>query len=235
MEKIKKILTTIYQKVKEFIFSLMEKYKNIEDKKTFYKKVCISIGIIIVVFLAIMIPIWNRNHRMKIGNELYEYAHKLYFYGEGFEYVANENPIAGESYYEEKIIKDKKGNESRYYILDNYDEVIESKFTKGMQERVKEFFGIVEEDGKYYIKDTGRGIGGYRKTTLKIKSTGIGRVTFKAISEFCESNHRINYDRCESEKYLYTVEEEFTIKKKSGKWKIDEYTSIFEFDESVYK
>ena len=223
LNKIKKLLTTIYQKSKEFILSLIEKYKNIEDKKTFYKKVCISIGIIIVVFLAIMIPIWNRNHRMKIGNELYEYAHKLYFYGEGF------------GYGEEKYIDREDGRKDRYYELINYEEVIESKFTKNMVEHVKEFFNIIEEDNKIYIKDIGRGIGGYRKTTLKMKSTGIGRVTFKAISEFCESNHRINYDRCESEKYLYTVEEEFTIKKKSGKWKIDEYTSIFEFDESVYK
>ena len=36
----------------------------------------------------------------------------------------------------------------------------------------------------------------------------------------------------ELNEYLYTIDKPFILVKENGKWKVDEYTSIFEFDDS---
>ena len=85
------------------------------------------------------------------------------------------------------------------------------------------------------MKDYGRGLSGYYGTGLKIKKMSKNRIEYKALSKFCEIDSRVNYgDGCSNEKYYY-VEKPFVLIKEDGIWKVEEYTSVFEFKDKEFK
>ena len=230
----KKYLKNILRHLK----SLFEKLKEIIKKD---KKKSLIIGIVGILILTVLITMLcvnsqsNREKKLKIGYSLYEKVHKMYFYGEGIDYEqdSKNNYITIEK--NEKTSED-KDIVRKYYKIEDYNKSIKNIYSKKKIKDVEEYLHIIKENGSYYIRDIGRGMSGYLKTTLKIKYIGLTKVNFIAESSFCESGYSVSYGQgCSSEEHIYKISKTFSIKKESGKWKVDKYTSIFEFDDSLFK
>jgi len=163
------------------------------------------------------------NKKIELGNSIYEKVHNLYFYGGEIEYKIEENKR-----------KSIEVDDKKYYEISN-KKVIENLVTKNMLLKTSDFLGIKVIEDNYYMKDYGRGLSGYYGTELKIKKINKKRIEYKALSKFCEIDSRVSYgDGCNDEKYYY-IERPFIIVKENGIWKVDEYTSVFEFKDSEIK
>ena len=215
--KLKKAL----QKIKFFcnaFISYLKKHKLISITFIFF---------IILITLILNLFLKNTNYmnqkRIFIGEKLYKQAHDLYFYGEGFEYDLQDK--------NEVIILNK--NNTEYYKLKSL-EYIYNNFTENEINDIKKQFDLTELNNQYYIKNFGRGISSYYGTSLTIKKVYDKKIEFVAQSRFCMIDYQI-YDSCKSEEYYYTIDRPFTLIKEDGIWKIEEYTSVFEFEDKEFK
>ena len=192
------------------------------------KKIIISLLVLLIV-LVMIIVVCNlikkeNNKKIELGNSIYEEIHNLYLYGNGIEYVYDDdkNRIYIEDdgkYYE---IKDKK--------------VFTDLISSESLDRLTKIFEIKEKDNKYYISDFGRGItNAYYGTKLEIKKISKNKIEYKAISTLCKIDSIVSYgEGCTSDGY-YIVEKPFTLVKGDGKWKVSEYTSVFQFSDREIK
>ena len=191
------------------------------------KKIIISLLVLLIV-LVMIIVICNlikkeNNKKIELGNSIYEEIHNLYLYGNGIEYVYDDdkNRIYIEDdgkYYE---IKDKK--------------VFTDLISSESLDRLTKIFEIKEKDNKYYISDFGRGISNYYGTKLEIKKISKNKIEYKALSTLCEKNSIVTYgEGCTSDGY-YEVEKPFTLVKEDGLWKVSEYTSVFQVSDREIK
>ena len=154
----------------------------------------------------------ENNKKIEQGSSIYEEIHNLYYYGGDLDY--------------------KKENDK--YVITNYS-VIENIVSKSFIPKVNEFLSIEEKDNKYYINPIGRGISNYYGTILKIKKISKNKIEYKAISKLCKKDKIVTYgDRCTSDGY-YEIEKPFTIVKEDNKWKVLEYTSVFQFSDREIK
>ena len=192
------------------------------------KKIIISLLVLLIV-LVMIIVICNlikkeNNKKIELGNSIYEEIHNLYLYGNGIEYVYDDdkNRIYIEDdgkYYE---IKDKK--------------VFTDLISSESLDRLTKIFEIKEKDNKYYISDFGRGItNAYYGTKLEIKKISKNKIEYKAISTLCKIGSIVSYgEGCTSDGY-YEVEKPFILVKENGLWKVSEYTSVFHFSDREIK
>ena len=192
------------------------------------KKIIISLLVLLIV-LVMIIVICNlikkeNNKKIELGNSIYEEIHNLYLYGNGIEYVYDDdkNRIYIEDdgkYYE---IKDKK--------------VFTDLISSESLDRLTKIFEIKEKDNKYYISDFGRGItNAYYGTKLEIKKISKNKIEYKAISTLCKIDSIVSYgEGCTSDGY-YEVEKPFILVKENGIWKVSEYTSVFQFSDREIK
>ena len=194
------------------------------------KKMIIIILIVLVIVLLGIVVIRNKidkakKEKIELGNSIYEKAHNLYFYGGDIVYETDDNNTR------KYIEVDKK----KYYEIKNYKEVFNNLLAQKQLPKTSNFLGIKVIEDKYYMKDYGRGLSGYYGTGLKIKKMSKNRIEYKALSKFCEIDSRVNYgDGCSNEKYYY-VEKPFVLIKEDGIWKVEEYTSVFEFKDKEFK
>jgi len=158
------------------------------------------------------------------GITYYDKLHNLYFFRENIDYVLDENN-------QRKYIEiDNK----KYYEIAN-KEVIEDLVTENMLLKTSGFLNIRIINNQYYMKDYGRGLSGYYGTELKLESVNKDKLEYKALSKFCEIDSKVSYGSgCRNEKYYY-IEKPFVLIKENGIWKVDEYTSVFEFEDSLIK
>ena len=199
--------------------------KNILKNK---KKIIIILLVLVIVLIEIVV-IKNViekeiNKKIESGNSIYEKVHNLYFYGENIEYETNENKIR--NYIEI--------DNTKYYEIKNPEEITDL-ITEEMIVKTSNFLGIKKIEEKYYMKDYGRGLSGYYRTKLKIKRMSKNKIEYKAYSKFCYKESRVNYGEGCSENNYYYIEKPFVLVKEEGTWKIEEYTSVFEFNESELK
>lgn len=199
--------------------------KNILKNK---KKIIIILLVLVIVLIGIVVirNIVKKeiNKKIELGNSIYEKVHNLYFYGGEIEYKVDE----------ENKRKYIEVDDKKYYEISN-KQVIENLVTEEMLLKTSDFLGIKVIEDNYYIKDYGRGLSGYYGTELKIKKINKNKIEYKALSKFCEIDFRVNYgDGCSDEKYYY-IERPFIIVKEDGIWKVESYTSIFEFKDSEIK
>ena len=169
----------------------------------------IVVAIIVKIFFFDYLDKKQLNHDQK----LYDEIHNLYNYGGNLDF---------------ELTKEIDG----YTKIKNYEEV-ENIVSKNLIEKTNTFLKIKKIENDYYMKRIGRGVSNYYGTTLVRKNKSYKKINYTAISKFCPYEHITAYG-CEVG-YEYQIEMPFTVVKEQGKWKIDEYTSIFEFDESVYK
>ena len=175
--------------------------------------------VLLIVFLIVLVTtiITNKiekenNKKIELGSSLYEKIHNLYYYGGDLDY--------------------KKENDK--YVITNYS-IIEDIVSKSFIPKVNKFLNIEEDNNKYYINPIGKGISNYYGTILKIKKIRKNKIEYKAISKLCEKNKIVTYgEGCTSDGY-YEIEKPFTIVKEDNKWKVLEYTSIFQFSEREIK
>ena len=196
--------------------------KMIKNKKIIISLLVLSIVLVMIIVICNLIE-KERIKKIELGNSIYEEIHNLYLYGNGIEYVYDDdkNRIYIEDdgkYYE---IKDKK--------------VFTDLISSESLDRLTKIFEIKEKDNKYYISDFGRGISNYYGTKLEIKKISKNKIEYKALSTLCEKNSIVTYgEGCTSDGY-YEVEKPFTLVKEDGLWKVSEYTSIFQFSEREIK
>ena len=193
------------------------------DKKKIIRYIVIAIAVILVVVLFLVI----RNARnKKIEREmtsLYNKAHELYQYGGDITYSKNEDGT--------RVYKEVDG--TKYYQIANFNDSVAKYFSDNNLKNVIEYMNIIEENGNYYIKDFGRGIGNYFDTTLKVKKVKGKKRILTASSRFCKIEHQVTYgDLCRGDNE-YTIEKEFVLVKVNGNWKIDSYTSIFQMGDEI--
>ena len=75
----------------------------------------------------------------------------------------------------------------------------------------------------------------YYGTVLKIKNRRKNKIEYTAVSTLCRIDKIVPYgEGCMADGY-YEIEKPFTIVKEDNKWKILEYTSIFQFSEREIK
>ena len=200
--------------------------KNILKNK---KNIIIILLVLVIVLIGIVvirdIVKKETNKKIELGNSIYEKVHNLYFYGGDIVYEIDDKNTR--KYIE---IDSKK-----YYEIKNYKEVFNHLLAQKQLPKTSAFLGIKIIKDKYYMKDYGRGLSGYYGTELKIKKMSKNKIEYKALSKFCEIDSRVNYgEGCSNEKYYY-IEKPFVLIKEDGIWKIEEYTSVFEFEESLFK
>ena len=154
----------------------------------------------------------ENNKKIEQGSSIYEEIHNLYYYGGDLDY--------------------KKENDK--YVITNYS-IIENIVSKSFIPKVNEFLNIEEKDNKYYINPIGKGISNYYGTILKIKKIRKNKIEYKAMTKMCKKESIVSYgEGCTSDGY-YEIEKPFTIVKEDNKWKVLEYTSIFQFSEREIK
>ena len=196
--------------------------KNIKNKKIIKT---LLVLLIVLVMLILIINIINKenNKKIELGSSIYEEIHNLYLYGKGIEYVYDETN--NRKYIEE---------DTKYYEVKEKS-VFEDLIAEESREKLLKIFDIKEKDNKYYISDFGRGISNYYGTKFKIKHKRKNKIEYIAISTFCKKDFIVYYgDRCMMDGY-YEIEKPFTIVKEDNKWKVLEYTSIFQFSEREIK
>ena len=197
----------------------MKKIKNKKIIKT------LLVLLIVLVMLILIIKIIKKENNKKIeqGSSIYEEIHNLYLYGKGIEYVYDE--ANNRKYIEE---------DTKYYEVKEKS-VLEDLIAKESREKLLKIFNIKEKDNKYYISDFGRGISNYYGTILKIKKISKNKIEYKAISKLCKKDKIVTYgEGCTRDGY-YEIEKPFTIVKEDNKWKVLEYTSVFQFSDRELK
>ena len=197
----------------------MKKIKNKKIIKT------LLVLLIVLVMLILIINIINKENDKKIelGSSIYEEIHNLYLYGKGIEYVYDE--ANNRKYIEE---------DTKYYEVKEKS-VFEDLIAEESREKLLKIFNIKEKDNKYYISDFGRGISNYYGTILKIKKISKNKIEYKAISKLCKKDKIVTYgEGCTRDGY-YEIEKPFTIVKEDNKWKVLEYTSVFQFSDRELK
>ena len=197
--------------------------KMIKNKKIIISLLVLSIVLVMIIVICNLIE-KERIKKIELGNSIYEEIHNLYLYGNGIEYVYDDdkNRIYIEDdgkYYE---IKDKK--------------VFTDLISSESLDRLTKIFEIKEKDNKYYISDFGRGItNAYYGTKLEIKKISKNKIEYKAISTLCKKDSIVAYgEGCTSDGY-YEIEKTFILVKENGIWKVSEYTSVFQFSERELK
>ena len=197
--------------------------KMIKNKKIIISLLVLSIVLVMIIVICNLIE-KERIKKIELGNSIYEEIHNLFLYGNGIEYVYDEekNRIYIEEdgkYYE---IKDKK--------------VFTDLISSESLDRLTKIFEIKEKDNKYYISDFGRGItNAYYGTKLEIKKISKNKIEYKAISTLCKKDSIVAYgEGCTSDGY-YEIEKPFILVKENGIWKVSEYTSVFQFSERELK
>lgn len=164
------------------------------------------------------------NKKIELGNSIYEKVHNLYFYGDNVEFVQDKNHIR--SYIEI--------DNQKYYEIKNY-EVVEKIIGKEQILRTNKYLNIKKINNKYYMKDVGRGLLDYYGMTLEIKKISKNRIEYEAKTKLCKIENIVLYgEGCTSNGYYY-IEKPFVLVKEEGTWKVEEYTSIFEFKDSEIK
>ena len=197
----------------------MKKIKNKKIIKT------LLVLLIVLVMLILIINIIRKENNKKIeqGSSIYEEIHNLYLYGKGIEYV-----------YDEKNNRKYIEEDTKYYEVKEKS-VLEDLIAKESREKLLKIFNIKEKDNKYYISDFGRGISNYYGTILKIKKISKNKIEYKAISKLCKKDKIVTYgEGCTRDGY-YEIEKPFTIVKEDNKWKVLEYTSVFQFSDRELK
>ena len=196
--------------------------KNIKNKKII-KALLVLLIVLVMLILIINIIRKENNKKIELGSSIYEEIHNLYLYGKGIEYVYDEkNNI---KYIEE---------DTKYYEVKEKS-VLEDLIAKESREKLLKIFNIKEKDNKYYISDFGRGISNYYGTILKIKKISKNKIEYKAISKLCKKDKIVTYgEGCTADGY-YEIEKPFTIVKEDNKWKVLEYTSVFQFSDRELK
>ena len=185
--------------------------------------------LLVLLIVLVTILITNKiekenNKKIEQGSSIYEEIHNLYYYGGNIEYVNDFN--------NNRLVT--KINDENYYEISNFD-VIKNLISKNMLSKTFEALKIISNNNKYYIKDIGKGISNYYGTKLKIKKISKNKMEYKAISKLCEKDKIVTYgEGCTSDGY-YEIEKPFTIVKEDNKWKVLEYTSIFQFSEKEIK
>ena len=197
------------------------------------KKLIIKIIVVLLVIILLLVTytiIKNKidnyiEDKIKLGEEIYNKMHNLYYYGEGIDYeIDDENQMI---YIEEEKIK--------YYKIKNYNELFKKSITDKKLKETEKFLNIKEVENNYYIKEIGRGLSGYYGTKLKLKKVTKNKIEYKAISTLCQKDSIVTYgEGCTSDGY-YEVEKPFTLVKEDGLWKVSEYTSVFQFSDRDLK
>ena len=179
------------------------------------KKIVVLLLILLIVLVTTIITNIikkEQNKKIELGSSIYEKIHNLYYYGGDLEY--------------------KKENDK--YVITNYS-VIEDIVSNSFISKANEFLNIEEDNNKYYINPIGKGISNYYATTLKIKTMRKNKIEYKAISKLCKKESIVSYgDRCTTDGY-YEIEKPFIMVKEDNKWKVIEYTSIFQFSDRELK
>lgn len=190
------------------------------------KLIIISLLVLLIVLVGLVIILKEikkeNNKKIELGNSIYEEIHDLYFSGSKLEYVYDET--------RNRVYKE--FDDTKYYEISNYE--IFDLIASESKDRLMKIFDIKKEEGKYYIADFGRGISNYYGTKLKISKKSKEKIEFKAISEFCLNSEIISLEECDKEDY-YTIDKPFIIIKEDNKWKVLEYTSVFQFSDREFK
>ena len=179
------------------------------------KKIVVLLLVLLIVLVTTIIT--NKiekenNKKIELGSSIYENIHNLYYYGGNLDYKKENNK----------------------YVITNYS-VIEDIVSNSFISKVNEFLSIEEKDNKYYINPIGKGISNYYGTILKIKNIRKNKIEYKAITKMCMKESIVSYgDRCTTDGY-YEIEKPFIIVKEDNKWKVIEYTSIFQFSDRELK
>ena len=196
--------------------------KNIKNKKII-KTLLVLLIVLVMLILIINIIRKENNKKIELGSSIYEEIHNLYLYGKGIEYVYDETN--NRKYIEE---------DTKYYEVKEKS-VFEDLIAEESREKLLKIFNIKEKDNKYYISDFGRGISNYYGTILKIKKISKNKIEYKAISKLCKKDKIVTYgEGCTADGY-YEIEKPFTIVKEDNKWKVLEYTSVFQFSDRELK
>ena len=180
------------------------------------KKKIVVLLLVLLIVLVITLVInkieKEKNKKIELGSSIYEKIHNLYYYGGDLDY--------------------KKENDK--YVITNYS-IIENIVSNSFISKVNKFLNIEEDNNKYYINPIGKGISNYYGTILKIKKISKNKIEYKAMTKMCKKESIVSYgDRCTSDGY-YEIEKPFIIIKEDNKWKVLEYTSIFQFSERELK
>ena len=180
------------------------------------KKILIGLMIFISVSLILVSLYFGGKKyiasKITLGTDLYERIHNLYFYGDQLEY--------------EQV-------EEKYKLL-NYEKIPEL-ISKKFLPQVNQYLEITKQKYEYYINLVGKGISNYYGTELKIKKIRRNKVIYTATTKMCKVESVVTYgERCSMGGYYY-IEKPFIIVKENGSWKVDEYTSVFEFSDSEFK
>lgn len=185
--------------------------------------ITLSITFILIVITLLIIRSYIYKKCAKEAQIIYDQVHELYYFGGNIEFKNNEN--------NERIFIENKNN--KYYQISNYDSSVKKYFTESKLKDVNKDLNIIKKDNSYYMKDIGRGISNYYETTIVSKKIRSNIRKFIAKSKFCKIDHQVSYgDGCEG-KNEYYIKKEFILKKINNEWKIDNYTSIFEFDKEI--
>lgn len=200
--------------------------KYIKKKKVLSILIILSL-IIFFVWLGIYIKD-TQKRQCSLASKLYNQAHDIYFYGGNIEYEYDKD---GDIIYTDRS----DGNLiNRYLKTKNYNEVITNLFSESMQKKVGNYLGVLIQDGTIYVKEIGKGISNYYGTTFKVKASSSSKIVFDAYSKFCKMNSKLG-EYCKNEDGYYTVKKKFVLVKENKKWKIDNYTSVFEFENDEIK
>ena len=182
--------------------------------------------LIVSVILTITFNLIKRDNAKKIdlASSIYNRMHSLYLSGNGIEYVYDDTN--NRKYIEE---------DTKYYEVKEKS-VFEDLIAKESREKLLKIFNIKEKDNKYYISDFGRGMTNtYYGTILKIKKRRKNKIEYTAVSTLCRIDKVVSYaEGCTADGY-YEIEKPFTIVKEDNKWKVLEYTSVFQFSDRELK
>ncbi len=197
--------------------------KNIKNKKII-KALLVLLIVLVMLILIINIIRKENNKKIELGSSIYEEIHNLYLYGKGIEYVYDE--ANNRKYIEE---------DTKYYEVKEKS-VFEDIIAEESREKLLKIFNIKEKNNKYYISDFGRGMTNtYYGTILKIKNRRKNKIEYTAVSTLCRIDKIVTYgEGCTRDGY-YEIEKPFTIVKEDNKWKVLEYTSVFQFSDRELK
>ena len=192
-------------------------------KKIIFSLLPLSLVIIIGYLLTENI----KNYRLSLekkGLMYYQKIHNLYYYKENIYYELDETN-------KRKYIEI---NGNKYYKIKDGENTFEMIATDFLP-YASYFMGLKIIDNKYYIKDIGRGMSNYYGTTLKLKKKSKNKIEYKAITKMCKKESIVSYgEGCTADGY-YEIEKPFTIVKEDNKWKVLEYTSVFQFSDRELK